>query len=173
MISPQLIQSHPFFAGLNLEHVDILARSAREHVVSAGHCLFREGDQLRQFYLVLEGVVAIVIAVPHRNGAQRTLGQLSGNPTTRDVTVSTVGTGDVFGWSALVPPYVCTAGATAVTPCRVVAFEMDKLRPDIEEDCQFARVIMLRVAQVIRERLRDLQIELLADMAVPMDARSG
>jgi CRP/FNR family transcriptional regulator, cyclic AMP receptor protein len=165
MISAQVIRCHSCFAGLDEAHITTLARSAREVSVRAGHRFFRERDELSRFYLVVEGAVAIVIAVPDREAVQPTPGPLVGDLKTRDITVSTVGTGDVFGWSALVPPHTATAGAKAATPCRVIEFDVDKLRPALEEDCPFARSLTLMVAQTIRGRLDDLHIELLADIA--------
>jgi CRP-like cAMP-binding protein len=165
MIPSQLIRCYSFFAGLDEVHITTLARSAREVSVRAGHRFFRERDELKRFYLVVEGAVAIVIEVPDRDAEQPVPGPLVGDLKTKDITVSTVGTGDVFGWSALIPPHTATAGAKAAIPCRVIEFDVDKIRPALEEDCRFAHLITLRVAQTIRGRLDDLHIELLADIA--------
>ena len=83
----------------------------------------------------------------------------------KDVTVSTVGAGDVFAWSALVPPHTATASAKAATRCRVVGFDCEALRPIFEEDRTLAYLMLLKVAQVVRGRLRDTRIENLAEIA--------
>jgi CRP/FNR family cyclic AMP-dependent transcriptional regulator len=165
MISSQLIRRYQFFAGLNHDYIATLAKLADEVSVEAGHCFFREGDELEQLYLVLEGAVAIVIEVPDRDAEQTVSGQLTGKLITKGVTVSTVGTGDVFAWSALVPPHKSTAGAKAITPCRVAAFDCKELWPIFEEDCNFAYLMTLKAAQIIRGRLRDMRIETLAENA--------
>ena len=81
--------------------------------------------------------------------------------------VSTVGTGDIFGWSGLVPPYKATAGTKALTPCRVIAVGSKELRAVFEQDYKFGYVMTQKAAQVIRDRLRDLRIESLASSVEP------
>lgn len=165
MISPELIRRYPLFVGLNHDYVGTLAKLADEISVEAGHYFFREGDELKECYLVLEGAVAIVIGVPDRDAEQTLSGQLTGKLITKDITVSTVGTGDMFAWSALIPPHQATAGAKALTRCRLVALNCEELRPIFEEDRNLAYLMTLKAAQVVRERLRDIRIETLADNA--------
>ncbi len=133
--------------------------------MEAGHRFFREGDELRKLYLIIEGAVAIVIGVPDREAKQPLSGQLTGKMRTKDITVSTVGTGGVFGWSALIPLHISTASAKALTPCRVIALDCEKLRPILEEDPNLAYLMTVKAAQIVRERLRDIRIETLAQYA--------
>jgi CRP-like cAMP-binding protein len=165
MVSPELIRRYPFFAGLDYDHIVKLAKVADEETVETGHYFFHEGDELMVFYLVLEGAVAIVLEIPDRDVEQQIAGQLTGELKTKDVTTSTVGTGDVFGWSGLIPPHTSTASAKAVTPCRVVVFDCEELGKIFEEDCRFGYTMAQKGAQVIRERLRDMRIESLAHLA--------
>jgi CRP/FNR family cyclic AMP-dependent transcriptional regulator len=165
MISPQLIRRYPFFAGLDHNYVGTLAKLADEVSVEARHCFFGEGDELKKLYLVVEGAVGIVMGVPDRDAAQPLSGQLTGKLTTKDITVSTVGTGGVFGWSALIPPYISTASAKALTSCRTIALDCEKLKPIFEEDRNLAYLMTLKAAQIVRGRLRDIRIETLAGIA--------
>jgi len=165
MISPELIRRYPFFAGLNQGYIGTLARLADEVSVEAGHCFFGEGDELKKLYLVVEGAVGIVIGVPDRDVEQPLSGQLTGKMRTRDITVSTVGSGGVFGWSALIPSHISTASAKALTPCRAIALDCEKLRSTFEEDRNLAYLMTLKAAQIVRERLRDVRIETLAENA--------
>jgi CRP-like cAMP-binding protein len=165
MVSPELVRRYPFFAGLDYDHIGKLAKVADEKSVETGHCFFHESDDLKNVYLVLEGAVAIVFEVPDQDVEQQVSGQLTGELQTKDVTVSTVGTGDVFGWSGLIPPYTATATAKAITPCRVLEFDSKKLLQTFDEDCRFGYKMAQKAAQVIRERLRDLRIESLAHLA--------
>ena len=165
MVSPQLIRRYPFFSGLNHDYVGALAKLADEVSVDAEHCFFREGDELKKLYLVVEGAVGLVIGVPDREQEQPLSGQLTGKLTTRDITVSTVGTGGVFGWSALIPSHEATAGAKALTACRAIALDCEGLRPIFEEDRNLAYLMTLKAAQIVRGRLRDMRIETLAEIA--------
>jgi CRP-like cAMP-binding protein len=164
MISPELIRRYPFFAGLEESQIVSLAQVAVEAKVDEGHVFFNEGDKLDTFYLVVEGQVAVIIEVPDQGVEQKVSGQLMGELDTRDIVISTVGPGEVFAWSGLVPPHEATASSKAGSACWVVAFDGVKLREMFEEDCQFGYVMMQKAAQVSRARLRDLRIESLASL---------
>jgi CRP-like cAMP-binding protein len=144
MVSPELIRRYPFFTGLNIDQVVTLAKAASEETVEIGHYFLHEGEQLDHFYFVLEGEVAIVIELPSQD---------------REVVTSTIGPGEVFAWSALVPPHSSTANVKAVAPCRVIAFDCRELWPAFEKDCRFGYLMMQKTAQVIRERLQCLRTE--------------
>lgn len=163
MVSTQLLRRYPFFAGLSLDHLALLSQVGDEHLFKPEEVIFYEGDELRQFYLVLEGTVAITIGVTDREQGNNKADQLVGVFNMKGVVVSTVNEGQIFGWSALVPPHTSTAGAEAVKPCRVVSFDCKELRPLFDKDCQFAYLMLLKAARIIRERLRDMRVESLAE----------
>ncbi|NOZ26594.1 MAG: Crp/Fnr family transcriptional regulator [Chloroflexi bacterium] len=151
MISPELIRRYPYFAGFDMDQIVTLAKAADELTVEPGHYFFHEGEELCCFYIVLEGAVAIVIEVPGEED---------------EVVVSTVGPGEVFAWSGLVPPHTATASAKATTRCRVIAFDCQELRKVFETDCRFGYLMMQKIAQVIRDRLRDTRIQSLANAPI-------
>ncbi len=162
MISPEILRRYPFFAGLSHDQIVSLAKVASELNVETEYCFFHEGDALKSFYLVVEGVVAIVVDVPDQDVEHKLSGQLTGELQTKDVVISAAGPGEVFGWSALVPDYEATTGGKATTPCRVIAFDSQELLKIFEDDCQFGYVMAQKIAQIIRERLRAMRIESLA-----------
>lgn len=159
MISPELLRRYPFFGGLSHDQLLLLAKAGDEITAEEGHYFFKEGDNLHYFYLVLEGAVAIVFQVPTKEAAKDVAGQLTREMETRDIVVSTIGTGDVFAWSGLIPPYKATASAKAIMPCRVVAFDCSKLLEEFEKDCRFGYLMVQKAAQIIRQRVRDLRVE--------------
>ena len=118
------------------------------------------------FYFVLEGIVSIVIEIPDRDEVQTLTRQITGNLKTRDVSVSTLQPGNIFLWSALVLPYLSTAGAKARTPSRIVSFDCVTLRPMCQEDHEFGYLMTQKAAQVIRDKLRDMRMESLSAYAV-------
>lgn len=162
MVSPELLRRYPFFAGLSHDYISKLAKMSDEIAVDEGHYFFHEDDVLDKFYLTLEGAVAIVIELPEKDVQHKVSEQFLRELKTKDVIVSTVGSGDIFGWSGLIAPYRATAGAKAVTDCRVVAVQIQELRDLFEQDCEFGLVMTLKAAQIIRERLRDLRTETLS-----------
>lgn len=162
MISPESIKQYEFFSGLSHYQIADLIETAHEETIEAGHFLFHEGDELKHFYLLVDGNVAITIAVPDREIEQTLLMQLTRNLVNKELTVGNVGQGEIFGWSALVPPHESTANARADTPCRVLAFDCEELSKIFQEDRYFGYLMMQKVAQVTRGRLRDRRYESLA-----------
>lgn len=144
MISPEVIRRFPLSAGLSADELTQLAMAADELEVEDGHWFFRQDEALHTMYLVLEGQVGIVVELPRQ-----------------EVVTSTVGAGELFGWSGLVPPYETTAGARAMSQCRVIRFDCRRIRQGFEADCRFGYVMMEKMAQTVRQRMRDLRIEAL------------
>ena len=162
MVSTELLRRYQFFSGLGRDNLNTLAKISDEISLEADQYFFQEEEELKHFYLILEGAVGIIFKLPERGVKHKISEQFSRDLKTRDLLLSTVGSGDVFGWSGIVPPYKATAGAKAITPCRVIAIESQELAGIFEEDYHFGYLMTQKAAQVIRDRLRDLRIEYLA-----------
>ncbi|MCP4166680.1 MAG: Crp/Fnr family transcriptional regulator [Chloroflexi bacterium] len=162
MISPEILRRYPFFAGLTHDNLVTLANTAKEISVEQDQYLFHEGGEVRELYLVLEGAISVVMELPLQDSEHAVSDQLVGALETEAVVLSAIGPGEVFGWSGLVPPYQTMAGAKTLTSCRIVVFNCEALQKAFEDDCQFGFLMMQKVAQVIRERLRDRRMESLA-----------
>ena len=150
MVSPEVIRRFQFFSGLSIEQIVLCATVADEITFEPDNYIFRDGEELHKLYLVVEGNVSLVMKIPRQE---------------KDVILSNLGNGDVFGWSSLVPPNIATAGAKAQNPCKLLAFDCPELIKMFEKDCQFGYLIMEKIAQVIRGRLRNLRMETLAYIA--------
>jgi CRP-like cAMP-binding protein len=164
MVSPELIRRYPFFAKLSMEQIVTLAKAAQEWEVPAEHYFFREGEALDHFYVVLEGQAGILVNLTDERVNQPVSEQLTGSVKTREVVVTRIGPGEVFAWSALVPPHEATSSGKALIPGRVLAFDCLELRQEFEDDCQFRLLMLQKATQIIRERMRDLRIEILSDL---------
>jgi len=162
MISPELLRRFAFFAGLSRDQITTLAGFAQECSLDADEYVFRQGEELDHFYLVLDGRVDILIGVPDRAKKNPFSAQLTGDIDMVDVTVSSVQPGEVFGWSGLVPPHYSTASARASGDSRVVSFDCKALMEVFEKDNCFGFLMTQKIAHVIRERLRDFRVESLA-----------
>jgi CRP-like cAMP-binding protein len=162
MVSPELIRRYPFFSKLNNEQINSLAKAADEEILVEEHFFFREDEETHHFYLLIEGAVGIIFEVPERQVEQKLSDQFARKLHTKDILISTISPGEVFGWSGLVPPHIATAGAKTLTPCRVITFNTKELIKILEEDCRFGYIMTQKAAQVMRDRLHDLRIESLA-----------
>ncbi len=162
MVSNELLRRFPFLAGLSHAHINTLAKISDEVNTEAGHYFFREDDKLNCVYLILEGSIGIVFRLPQRNIRHKISEQFERELKSEDVIVSTLGLGDVFGWSGIVPPFKATAGAKSLTKCRAIAIKSDELLKLFHNDYRFGYLMTQKAAQVIRDRLHTLRIETLA-----------
>ena len=106
--------------------------------------------------------MGVVMEMPAQHVDHPVSDQFTGNMQMEDVVISALGPGDAFGWSGLVAPHEASAGAKALTPCRVVAFDAAKLSAAFEENCAFGYMMMQKVAGLVSCRLRDMRVESLA-----------
>lgn len=134
----QRLETHPFFNGMNAEHIAILAEFATVTEFVAGQSIFHEGDPANCFYLMLEGCVALEANLA---------------PGGRQV-IDHVGSGEVLGWSWLFPPYRWHFTARAVTLTKAIFFYGTWLRERCEQDPRLGLELMKRVTAVIVRRLQ-------------------
>jgi CRP/FNR family cyclic AMP-dependent transcriptional regulator len=150
------LQSVPWFQELSDDHFNKILRISSLRTVEAGQEVFREGDIEDYLYVVLEGRVAIEIAVPGRGR----------------IRIYTAEPMDIIGWSSVTPVVrQRTAGARAVLPSRLVAIESAKLRQLCEEDHDLGYIVMKRLANVVASRLLVTRLQLL-DMFAHPDAEA-
>lgn len=164
MISPELLRRYPFFAGLSANQLTLLAQAADEKEVGAGEYLFHEGQPLEEMFLAVDGNVDIVLELPAQDVQHKVSEQLLGEMETNDVVVTTVGPGEIFAWSALLPPHKATASGKTTTLAHLVVFNGPILMQKFVEDPAFGFVMTQKVAGVMRERLQALRIESLASL---------
>jgi len=141
----QYLPDHPFFSGLNASDLALLAGCATNVSFKPGEFLFRTGQPADQFFVVRRGRVAI---------------QVHG-PAAGTMVVDSADTGDVVGWSWLVPPYTWLFDARAVEPTGAVAFDGVCLRGKCEEDPRLGYELMKLVTQVMFNRLVAARVRLL------------
>ncbi|WP_129674491.1 Crp/Fnr family transcriptional regulator [Candidatus Chloroploca sp. Khr17] len=161
MVSPELLRRYPFFARLSLEHLTALANLSEERTFAQGERFFREGQILTHLYLVLQGQIALTLKLPVQGN--RAVGpELSAQQ--REVVLATISAGELCAWSAVVPPYEATSNGQAVTDGRLVEIDCVTLRTLFDRDPVFGFAFTLQIAQVMRDRIRDLHNESLADL---------
>lgn len=162
MISPEKLRRYELFAGFNHDQLTRLAMAGHELHVPTGHTFFCEGERLRSLYFVEEGEVGVTLGIPDQKIEQDPRDHILGNLMLENVTVSTVGPGELFGWSALIPPHETTASTWAITDCSTFTLDCDELNGVFLDDCTFGYLMMQKVAAVMRHRLRDMHVRCLA-----------
>ncbi|MDH4178166.1 MAG: cyclic nucleotide-binding domain-containing protein [Thermoleophilia bacterium] len=140
-----VLRDVPLFGGLTSEDLALLAGCASNVRFEEGERIFRDGEQADAFYVIRHGTVALETFVPARG----------------PVTIETIESGEVLGWSWLFPPYRRHFDAVALTRVRATGFDGSCLRGKCEADPRLGYDLMSRFAQVLIERMRWMRIRLL------------
>lgn len=148
LASPDLVPvlaSTWFGGGLSPEAVARLASIATLRDVPAGTELFHEGQLTEAMSIVVAGRVALRTLVPERGM----------------VTILTVESGDIVGWSAVVPPHRATSAGIAIESVTLIEFPGERLRALLREDHPLAASVYPRVLQAVGRRLAATRLQLL------------
>jgi CRP-like cAMP-binding protein len=113
--------------------------------VPEGRVLLREGRPCESLGVVVSGRLAIRLALP---GGE-------------DRTILTIEPGDVFGWSAILPPAIATSTCIAIAPSRVIQFDGVGLSVALATNCELAAVVYQRVLVAVARRLSATRVQLL------------
>ncbi|MEV0176162.1 cyclic nucleotide-binding domain-containing protein [Streptomyces sp. NPDC050803] len=99
--------------------------------------IFEAGGTADRFWVIRSGAVSLDQRV---TSLQR-------------VTVASLGSGDLLGWSWLFPPYQWDFGAEAFSPVRAYEFDAAAVRALCEEDQQLGLILVRQVAEILAHRL--------------------
>lgn len=146
MVSSELLRRFPLFQDASELSLRQLGMAAEEVSYDVGDLMFQDDAPANVLFLLLEGDVDIQYLVE------------SGE----HVTVDILGAGDLVVWSALIPPYRCTAAGRARTPVKAIAVLADRLRDVLSADHELGWSVMLEVSRVLAERLQAARVQLIA-----------
>lgn len=141
----ELLADVPGLAGMEPEHLALIAGCGQTQVFGDGEYLMREGDPADRFYVIRSGAVAMEIFVPQRGA----------------VTVESIGPGDLLGWSWLVEPYRVHLDARSTGETHTLSFDAACLRGKCDADPVLGYALMRRFVPVIAERLQATRVRLL------------
>jgi CRP-like cAMP-binding protein len=139
-----ILPSHPFFAGLDSDALELVAGCAVNVHARPGEYLFREGEPADSFFVLREGLVALEMRLPTGAGVLDTAEQ-----------------GEVLGWSWLVPPYRWTFDGRVVEEVRAVRFDGACLREKCAADPALGYALLQRIVGVMSARLHSARVRLL------------
>ncbi len=140
-----ILPEQPFFKDMDPQLLDIIAGCASNVRFAADDWIFQEGENAAQFYLIRHGKVALKAFVPGRG----------------EVTIETIGEGEVLGWSWLFPQYRWHFSARALELTRAIAFDGVCLRTKAEANHDLGYELLKRFSQTIIERLQATRLQLL------------
>ena len=134
-----------FTAGLTPDARARLAALGRLADIPEGTIVVQEGAPCTALGVVVSGRVALRLRLP---GGE-------------DRTIMTVDPGDVFGWSAVMPPAIGTSTAIAVVPTTAVMFDGEPLSAALAADCDLAAALYSRLLISVARRLGATRVQLL------------
>jgi CRP-like cAMP-binding protein len=147
MISTQLLRYHSYFSGLDEDQLLQIANISDRKQFEASDELFVEGAPATHFCILISGEVNIV----YKLGDNRTV--------VADMLVK----GDAFGWSALIKPHQMTASCVAHNKGEYIAIEAQALRLLCDANPACGCRIALELAELLRDRLSALRIQIAAN----------
>ena len=147
MIPTKTLQSFSLFSGLSQTELAGIAKLCRERAYESGSVIFTIGGSATDVYLLDTGKVDIQIEF-----------KIYDYETV--ATVYTVGKGEIFGWSALVPPHRLTASARCEGKADVIMINGKELMEFLEKDRRIGYVVMKNLSALISSRLASTTIAL-------------
>lgn len=135
----------PPFSRLAAPHLSLVATTAREVAFPAGATIFSDGQPAVGCWVIGAGHVALGTQVPGRGL----------------VVVQTLGSGEVLGWSWLIPPYHWHFTATASTEVSAVEFDTTRLRALADSDPALGYPLSLGFFEIVVARLQNTRSRLL------------
>ena len=147
MVSPDILKSFVLFSGLSQTELSGIAKLCRERTYEGGSVIFTIGGSAADIYLLETGKVDIQIEFKIYDYEVMT-------------TVYTVGKGEIFGWSALVPPHRLTASARCEGKADVIMINGKELMGILERDRHIGYVVMKNLSALISSRLASTTIAL-------------
>ncbi len=133
------------FAGLSEKERWMVESLGRHEFYVGAAIMCTKGAEARKLYIVEDGLVAMQSDVG--NGASASVRVLSSS--------------EAFGWSALVPPYLVTATAVALTDTHLLAIQREALLRLMRAEPSLGLAILQNLSAVMSLRLRRLEKELL------------
>jgi CRP-like cAMP-binding protein len=138
-----LCHEYPLFSDLSAEQMHAVVELCREECFYPNYTLFEDGEPATKMYVLVEGEVEVFFAIGEEGLT----------------CVGRIGPGEIFGCSALVPPFIFTATARAKTRIEVLELDAVALRELFENDPRLAVSIQQHVIQGLLARIVDLRLE--------------
>lgn len=140
MVSAEVLKGFNLFAGLDETELSQIAKLCQERTYEEDAIIFTAGGWATDIYLLKSGKVAIQIELVIYDLEIRAV-------------VYTVGKGEIFGWSALVPPHRLTASARCQEKADIITINGADLMELLQKNSSIGYVVMKNLSQVISSRL--------------------
>lgn len=147
----------PFLQGLGADKLGLLEPLLEPYTCPSGTVIFEQGQPAHHLYLALRGAVEIRYK-PYDGPA---------------LTVTRVGAGDVFGWSAVIGSAAYTSAAVCLKDLEAVRMRGSDLRALCTHEPETGKIILDRLARVVSSRWQDAHAQVHSLLARGVLAERG
>lgn len=140
------IKESDLFKGVSQRFITKVANNSEEVTFKKNSVVFKTGEKASHFFVLAEG--ALDISLGKREGAHMSVSK----------------PGEVFGWSALVEPYIYTANAKCIKDTKVIKVSRDLIEKTISEHPAEGLAFLKNLTAIIAQRLRYAYKSLVPEM---------
>jgi CRP-like cAMP-binding protein len=145
MTKIEVLSKCDVFKMLNDEELHEIEKMCEVEEFEAGAIVCKQGNKEKNLYIIEHGTVGIILEVGPL--AQRQ--------------VQAVTDFEVFGWSAMLEPYICTATVKALEGTKVLSFDGQALAALCTTKPHIGCKVSRGIAHVVASRLRQAYTQLL------------
>ena len=149
MVSVQVLKEFSLFTGLDDSQLTRIAELCHERTLDKNALCFSQGKRAMELHLCRSGKVHIWVKVFDM-----------------ETVVHTGKAGEVFGWSALVEPYIYTASAKCVEKVDEIYIERPALINLFEREPVIGYIMMRNLSALVSSRLTETTDALAKEIAV-------
>lgn len=146
MVSNQVLKEFGLFKGLDDRELSQIAEICHERTLDDDALCFVQGNKATEIHLCLSGKVNIVVKIHE--------------PWGMEVTVHTAKAGELFGWSALVEPYIYTASAKCQGKVKEIYIKSSDLLKLFGRRHHIGYVVMSNLSAGVSSRLTETREKL-------------
>ncbi len=141
LVDTSMLREFKIFEELSERELETVAKAAKWEELGEGATLTHAGTPANRLYLIVDGGISVNVEGPHG----KTIG------------ADELGPGQVFGWGALVGPYIYTATGVTARKTKFIVFSGPKLRDIFEVNNHIGYRVLKGMGAIISRRISTLE----------------
>ena len=143
MVTTDWLKKTELFQTLDESQLNTLLSHSHADTFPQGEIIFTQGDEATRLFILIEGAVDLTVKTGEKIDF---------------MTSKIEREGAVFGMPSMVAPYRYNVTATCLKPSKVLTFEADRLKKEMENDTKMGMEIMKRLATLYFNRLNEMRL---------------
>ncbi|UCC59595.1 MAG: cyclic nucleotide-binding domain-containing protein [Dehalococcoidia bacterium] len=151
MVDIQVLKEFNIFKDLEDSELERISELCNEKTLEEGSVCFTQNWRANDLHLCRTGQVNLVVKLFE--------------PWSREVIIYKTGAGEVFGWSALVEPYIYTSSAKCIEETDEIYIKGSDLQQLFDQYPRIGYIIMRNLSAIISSRLTETRQKLSKEYA--------